>query len=132
MPGVKKLHQESENSSKAEYIFGHMFGAVEVLVGNINQWLCLPLFINLQNGVSTIFSWKDCSERQDSHVVQTIENAFKITKVIGKSILLLDRYFLSITALAKLNEGNAANDSNMQIVTKGRRICFPVLEQVYA
>ncbi|KXG76289.1 hypothetical protein [Thermotalea metallivorans] len=104
MPGVKKLHQESENSSKAEYIFGHMFGVVGVLVGDINQWFCLPLFINLQDGVSTIFSWKDCPEIQNSHVGQTVENAFKITKVIGKSILLLDRYFLSITALAKLNE----------------------------
>ncbi len=30
MPGVKKLHQESENSSKAEYIFGHLFGAVGI------------------------------------------------------------------------------------------------------
>lgn len=33
MPDVKKLHQESENSSKAEYIFGHMFGEVGVLYG---------------------------------------------------------------------------------------------------
>ena len=32
MPGVKRLHQESENSGKAEYIFGHMFGAIGVLV----------------------------------------------------------------------------------------------------
>ncbi|MCG8513845.1 MAG: hypothetical protein MI740_06880 [Halanaerobiales bacterium] len=28
MPGVKRLHQESENSSKAEYIFGHLFGGI--------------------------------------------------------------------------------------------------------
>src|SRR5699024_4754235 len=28
MPGVKKLHQESEDSSKGEYIFGHLFGAI--------------------------------------------------------------------------------------------------------
>jgi len=28
MPGVKKLFQESENSSKPEYIFGHMFGGL--------------------------------------------------------------------------------------------------------
>ncbi|HVJ50069.1 MAG TPA: hypothetical protein VM640_13225 [Desulfitobacterium sp.] len=25
MPGVKKLHQDSENVGKAEYIFGHQF-----------------------------------------------------------------------------------------------------------
>ena len=28
LPGVKRLHQESENSSKAEYIFGHLFGGI--------------------------------------------------------------------------------------------------------
>lgn len=39
MPGVKKLHQESEDSSKGEYIFGHLFGAVGVLVGNTHQSL---------------------------------------------------------------------------------------------
>jgi hypothetical protein len=32
MPGVKRLHQESEDSSKAEYIFGHMFGVIGILV----------------------------------------------------------------------------------------------------
>ncbi|KAF6614393.1 hypothetical protein J2W97_004238 [Paenibacillus jamilae] len=33
MPGVKKLHQESENVSKGEYIFRHLFGAIGILVG---------------------------------------------------------------------------------------------------
>ena len=31
MPGVKKLHQESDNSAKGEYIHGHHFGGVGVL-----------------------------------------------------------------------------------------------------
>ena len=34
MPGVKKMVQESEDSSKGEFIFGHMFGAVGVLLGD--------------------------------------------------------------------------------------------------
>lgn len=38
MPGVKKLHQESENSSKADYIFGHLFGAVGILMGTLEKW----------------------------------------------------------------------------------------------
>ncbi|MCE5220600.1 MAG: hypothetical protein LLF98_04840 [Clostridium sp.] len=54
MPGVKKLHQESENSSKGEYIFGHMFGGIGVLAGNSSKMFCIPLFINLQDGVKTI------------------------------------------------------------------------------
>jgi hypothetical protein len=45
MPGVKKLFQESENSSKLEYIFGHMFGAIGVIAGNTKKLSCIPLFI---------------------------------------------------------------------------------------
>ncbi len=32
MPGVKKLFQESEDSSKPQYIYGHMFGGLGVLI----------------------------------------------------------------------------------------------------
>jgi len=34
MPGVKKLYQESGDSSKARYIFGHMFGGLGMVIGN--------------------------------------------------------------------------------------------------
>ncbi|WP_342478707.1 hypothetical protein NYE24_11450 [Paenibacillus sp. FSL H7-0350] len=34
MPGVKKLYQGSENVSKKDYIFGHLFGAIGILVGD--------------------------------------------------------------------------------------------------
>jgi hypothetical protein len=57
MPGVKKQYQESENSSKPEYIFGHMFGGIGVLAGNILKSFCIPLYINLQDGIQTILSW---------------------------------------------------------------------------
>ena len=43
MPGVKRLHQESENSGKAEFIYGHMFGTIGVLVGSVAKLFCLPL-----------------------------------------------------------------------------------------
>lgn len=41
MPGVKKLHQDSENVGKSEYIFGHQFGMVGILAeGKTMQ--CIP------------------------------------------------------------------------------------------
>ena len=43
MPGVKKLYQESEDSSKGEYIFGHMFGAVGAIVARGREAFCVPL-----------------------------------------------------------------------------------------
>jgi len=39
MPGVKKLHQESSNSGKAPYIFGHHFGTLGILAGWVKKTL---------------------------------------------------------------------------------------------
>ncbi|MEB3103960.1 transposase, partial [Ferviditalea candida] len=120
MPGVKKLHQESENVSKGEYIFGHLFGAIGILAGTPQKWFCLPLFMNLQDGVKAIFGWADSEERQVSHVVQMIEQAFVTVRTFGGALLLLDRYFLSIPALQRLAEGNRAGDARLHIVTKAK------------
>ena len=62
MPGVKKLYQDSENSSKGEYIFGHLFGAIGVLVGTSQKRFCLPLSMQLQAGIKTIFGWASSSQ----------------------------------------------------------------------
>lgn len=55
MPGVKKLHQKSENQSKAEYIFGHMFGGVGILIGNLQKMFCVPLILTIQEGLKPFF-----------------------------------------------------------------------------
>lgn len=123
MPGIKKMHQESENSSKAEFIFGHLFGGIGILAGSLGQWFCLPLFMNLQDGVKTIFSWEAESERQDSHVVQMIDNGFEAAKVFGKALFLLDRYFLSVPALQRLSACNQTRVAQMQLVTKAKQSC---------
>lgn len=121
MPGVKKLHQESENSSKAEYIFGHMFGGVGVLIGTFSaKMFCIPLSMRIHDGVKTIRQWDDSDETEGSHIVQMIVNGFDAAEIMGKSILLLDRYFLSTTALIKLSELNKAKGMLLDIVTKAK------------
>jgi hypothetical protein len=121
MPGVKKLHQESENVSKGEYIFGHLFGAIGILAGTPQKWFCLPLFMNLQDGVKAIFGWRATSETSPgSHVVQMIDQAFVAVRTFGQALLLLDRYFLSIPALQRWAEKNQAGEGHVQIVTKAK------------
>jgi hypothetical protein len=113
MPGVKKLHQESENSSKAEYIFGHMFGSVGILMGNASKMFCVPVSTRIHDGIKTIKRWCNALPEiaQDSHVVQMISDGFNIAKTMGESsLLLLDRYFLSVPALIKLDELNQKID----------------------
>jgi hypothetical protein len=71
--------------------------------------------------VKAIFSWGAASEeRQASHVVQMIDQAFAAARTFGEALLLLDRYFLSIPALQRLAEGNRAGGVRMHIVTKAK------------
>ncbi|OBZ14190.1 transposase [Bacillus sp. FJAT-27264] len=112
MPGVKKLHQESENVAKGEYIFGHLFGAIGILVGDSRKWY----------GVQTILGWKKSESEVEtpSHVVQMIEQGFEVAKGFGQALLLLDRYFLSVPALERLNACHLAFETRMHLVTKAK------------
>ncbi len=102
MPGVKKLFQESENSSKPAYIFGHMFGGLGILIGNQAKKFCLPLSIRLHDGLQFLTVWKKPDGHASTHIVQMVEDAYEAAKTFGNSLLLLDRYFLSVPALTRL------------------------------
>lgn len=78
MPAVKKLFQESENSSKPQYIFGHMFGGLGILTGNSSKWFCLPLSIRLHDGLQPAASWEGAGISAASHVIR--ERSRKLTK----------------------------------------------------
>lgn len=75
MPGVKKMYSVSENSSRGEYIFGHLFGAIAVLAGNCAKWCALRLFTNHQDGVKTIWTG-----RQPKHALEVHSH---VAKMIG-------------------------------------------------
>lgn len=57
MPGVKRLHQESESNTKPEYILGHSCQAVGILVKGLSSIVCLPLAARIHEGV--VFSNRD-------------------------------------------------------------------------
>lgn len=121
MPGVKKMHQESENVSKAEYIFGHLFGAVGVLAGDIEKMFCIPLSATIQDGVKVIREWTGSVAAKLSHVEQVIHIAGECTKELGKSIIVLDRLFLSVNALnACMKYINKSGEWILHIVTKAK------------
>ena len=123
MPCVKRLHQESETVSKAPYIFGHMFGAIGILAGNANKLFCVPLSIRIHDGDAQIKQWIGDSKGSESHVVRTIREACAAVKIIGmKSILLLDRYYLSVPALMALTDEETRDGKPLlSIVMRAKR-----------
>jgi hypothetical protein len=57
MPGVKLLHQQSESNSKPEYIMGHSFQAIGLLVSACKGVLAVPLSSRIHEGL--VFSNRD-------------------------------------------------------------------------
>ena len=124
MPGVKKLFQESEDSSKGDYIFGHMFGAVGAIIARDSDAFCVPLRMSIQEGLGAAAAWDDSPIPADSHVQQMIRNGFQVVDRIGSSILVLDRLFLTTQAIRLQGELNSVRkDRRLEIVTKARRNC---------
>lgn len=123
MAGVKKLLQESENSSKPRFMFGHMFGAIGVLIGSKGGKFCAPLKMNIQDGLRAVSSWNGSGISSESHVVQMVQNGCSASKVFGTAYLLLDRYFLSVPALKALQEHNRSDAPRVDIITKAKSNC---------
>ena len=123
MPGVKTLFQESENSAKPEYIHGHMFGGLGILAGSVRNWACIPLSIRLHDGLQAAREWKGASVSAASHVVQMVEDAYHAALTFGDSLLLLDRYFLTVPALERLKSLNSSGNVRMEIIIKAKKSC---------
>ena len=119
MPCVKKLCQESENSSKASYIHGHMFGSIGILLGTPKKFFCTLLSMRIHDGNSIISEWKEDELAKESHVVRLVHEACQLAAQIGESCrLALDRYYLTVNALETLqNFGNGM----VSIVTKAKK-----------
>jgi hypothetical protein len=62
MPAVKKLHQESANSGKAEYIFGHHHGVLGILAGSAKKMFCVPIAAEIHEGMQKIREFKDLDD----------------------------------------------------------------------
>jgi len=122
IPGVKRHHQESENVSKSEYIFGHLFGVVGVIVEKSDKMFCLPLRASVQNGVNKIREWDGDEMAGLSHVEQELTMAGHCTDSMGKSIIVLDRLFLSVQALKIcLKNVHTSGEWMLHMVTKAKR-----------
>ncbi len=98
MPAVKKLHQESNNNSKPEYIWGHSFQVVSLLVkGAAGHVFAVPLISRIHEGV--IFSNRDKRTLMD----KMVSVLFGITDLLQNNIILVaDSYYANKKVLKPL------------------------------
>ncbi|WP_293085393.1 transposase [Moorena sp. SIO4A1] len=125
MPGVKRLHQESENVSKPEWIRGHYFGALNLLLGVGEALFAIPVVLEIQDGLKR----SPAAEKAAQTEYQSIESqeqtlVDKMAQLCVKfmtsgSYVVLDAYFASGKVLGPLRAHNLHLISRVRINSVG-------------
>jgi hypothetical protein len=122
MPCVKKLTQESENSAKPQYIHGHMFCGIGVLLGSCGKFFCTLLSLRIHDGNEIVGKWINDKLADVTHVVRAMIESAQIASYTEPSILVADRYFLSAAAIKILDEINKQYvEPLIMLVTKAKK-----------
>jgi hypothetical protein len=98
MPAVKLLHQQSASNSKPEYIMGHSFQAVSLLVqGTAGHVAAVPLVSRIHEGL--VWSNRDTRTLLDKLALLL----FSLAGIIDRKLLLVaDAYYASGKMIAQL------------------------------
>ena len=110
MPGVKSLHTESNDNSKPEFIMGHSFQVVSLLVGSVGNAVCaVPLLSRIHEGVVL------CNADRRTLLDKLVTLFAHLWPVFdGPLLLVADAYYASGKVIRPLVE------SRHQLVTRAR------------
>jgi len=95
MPAVKKLHQESDDNTKPEFIFGHSCQAVTAVVRAAAGHFALPLACRIHEGV--VFDSCDGRSQLDRLVEMTLALG-----VSAPALLVADAYYAAAKVIRPL------------------------------
>jgi DDE superfamily endonuclease len=101
MPGVKGLHQESSNVSKPEWIRGHYFSALGLLLRVGQAVFAVPLVFKLHDGIEAV------SQTAPTLTLVDKMAALCVAYMPPGSYVLLDAYYASVKLLKPLRQKGA-------------------------
>ena len=112
MPGVKGLHQESEDVSKPKWIRGHYFSALALLLGARGALFAIPIGLKLHDGIEAV------EAEADATVVEKM--ATLCVQMMAKGgYAVLDAYYASVKVLKPFREHGLHLISRARITTVG-------------
>jgi len=91
MPGVKGLHQESEDVSKPEWIRGHYFNALSLLIGAGSAYFAVPIILKIHDGLTAAVT--EATEAQPKTTLVTKMADLCTAYAQAGSYIVLDAYF---------------------------------------
>ena len=113
MPGVKKLHQQSESNTKPQYIFGHSCQAIAVLTQALSSVFAIPLACRIHEGV--VFSNRDKRTLLDKMIL--LIDALGMTEPF---YLVADAYYAS----GKIVRGLLAKGNHLVTRVKRNSVAY--------
>jgi hypothetical protein len=113
MPGVKLLHQESESNTKAEYIMGHSFQAVAVLVQAAQSVFAVPLAARIHEGIVQ-------TNRDRRTLMDKMMALLNTVGVKEAYYLVVDRYY----ACRKMVKGLLAQGNHLVVRLKSNAVAW--------
>lgn len=120
MPGVKGLHQESSDVSKPEWIRGHYFSALGLLMGRGTALFAVPIVFKLHDGI-------DGGEPESQELTLVDKMAHLcISYMSAGSYVLLDAYYASANLLQPLRAHGLHLISRVRISTVARAVFSPL------
>lgn len=120
MPGVKGLHQESSDVRKPEWIRGHYFSALGLLMGRGTALFAVPIVFKLHDGIDGAES-----ELQELTLVDKMAHLC-ISYMSAGSYALLDAYYASANVLQLLRAHGLHLISRVRISTVARAAFSPL------
>jgi len=113
MPGVKLLHQQSDSNTKPEYIMGHSFQAISILVEAASSVFAVPLSARIHEGV--VFSNRSKKTLLDKMV--ELINDVAITEPF---YFVADAYFAS----QKIIKGMLAQGNHLVTLVRSNAVAY--------
>ena len=99
MPGVKRLHQESENVSKPKWLRGHYFSALGLLFSAGQALFATPIVLKLHDGIDSV----EAEEDEPPTLVDKMARLC-VELMSEGSYALLDAYYASVKILKPFRE----------------------------
>lgn len=94
MPGVKSLHQDSQNSGKGACIKGHHFGFVGLLTGSLQKAFSTPLEGELHEGIAPLRTEEGLPGKPATLVTRMAKLLIRTAKRTGRCCYAtVDAYF---------------------------------------
>jgi hypothetical protein len=119
MPGVKGLHQESDNVSKPEWFRGHYFSAFGLLLGEAKALFAVPVIIQLHDGIEPV------EDNADGTLVDKMATLCVQFAAQG-SYVLLDAYYANANILKPFREYGLHLISRVRISTVAHAPFSPI------